>query len=310
MYHEIGIQRLSENQLSKLRNGHSVRIKLGNHHKIALSVQQLKKLHKAAQKNAATTISFDPYQMEKHGAGIFGDIAKKAKAFIQKHHLQNVINPIINHARNMGHKGVSKISGYAHSKVNELQPIDGGGPISDALNVVGNVGGPIGAASKVASTFASMFGFGARKHYTAPIKRAPKRTTTRRKVGKGFLGDLAKAGAKAVAKKGIEVGSEYLQNKVSGAAVISKSRRIVGRKAVASRKKKTSGGNGGALYPAGVGGAMYPAGCGVSPLADAARQFREQRQSKRPAGGAMYPAGGACGAGYGVNSLADTFFHM
>ena len=288
MYHEVGIQKLSENQLSKLRNGHSVRIKIGNHHRIALSLQQLKKLHKAAQKNAATTISFDPYQMEKHGAGILGDIAKKAKAFIQKHNLQNVVNPIINHARNMGHKGVSKLSSYAHSKVNELQPIAGGGPISDVLGVVGNVGGPIGTASKVASTFANMFGLGARKHYTAPIKRKPKRTTTRRKVGKGFLGDLAKAGAKAVAQKGIEVGSEYLQNKISGMAVSPKHRRIVGRKAVASQKKKSHGGSGGSLYPAGYGGAMYPEG--VEFLADTARQFREQRQSKRPTGGAMYPA--------------------
>jgi hypothetical protein len=40
--------------------------------------------------------------------------------------------------------------------------------------VVGNVGEPIGAASKVASTFANLFGLGARKHYTAPMKRKPK----------------------------------------------------------------------------------------------------------------------------------------
>jgi hypothetical protein len=65
-------------------------------------------LHKAAQKNAAATVSFDPYQREKYGAGILGDVAKKVKAFIQKHHLQKVINPMINHARNMGHKGDSK----------------------------------------------------------------------------------------------------------------------------------------------------------------------------------------------------------
>ena len=87
MYHEVGIHKLSENQLSKLRNGHPVRVKLGNHHKIHLSVQQLKKLHKASQKGSASTITFDPYQMEAHGSGIFGDIARKAKAFVQKYHL-------------------------------------------------------------------------------------------------------------------------------------------------------------------------------------------------------------------------------
>jgi hypothetical protein len=36
---------------------------------------------------------------------------------------------------------------------------------------------------------------------------------------------------------------------------------------------------------------MYPAG--VDFFADTARQFREHRQWKNPAGGAMYPAGGA-----------------
>ena len=39
MYYEVGIQKLSDNQLSKLRNGQPVRVKLGNHHKICLSIQ-------------------------------------------------------------------------------------------------------------------------------------------------------------------------------------------------------------------------------------------------------------------------------
>ena len=285
MYHEVGIQRLSDNQLSKLRNGHSVRIKLGNVHKIALSVQQLKKLHKAHKKGAATTISFDPYQTEQHGAGILGDIAKKAKAFIQKHKLQSVINPLINHARNMGHKGVSKLSHFAHSKVHELQPIDGGGPVSDVLGLASNIGGPVGTAANVASKIANMFGFGAaRKHNSATVKRRAKRTT---KKGKGIIGDFVKAGAKEIAKKGIEIGTDYLKNKVDGMAVVQKHRRIVGRKPVASRKKRTH--SGGAMYPA--GGAMYPAGGAMY-----------------PAGGAMYPAGGALmPSGYGGNSAISDF---
>ena len=40
MYHSVGIDKLSENQLSRLRNGHSVRVKLGHHHKVHLSVHQ------------------------------------------------------------------------------------------------------------------------------------------------------------------------------------------------------------------------------------------------------------------------------
>ena len=92
MYYEIGIQKLSDNQLSKLRNGHPVRVKVGNHHKIALSEQQVKKLNKASKKGSASTITFDPYQLEAHGSGILGRKAKyigrKAKALVQKYKLQ------------------------------------------------------------------------------------------------------------------------------------------------------------------------------------------------------------------------------
>ena len=76
MYHPIGIQKLSETQLSRLRNGHPVRVKIGSHHKIHLSVPQLKKLHTAHKNGKASTITFDPYQLEAHGSGLFGDSTK------------------------------------------------------------------------------------------------------------------------------------------------------------------------------------------------------------------------------------------
>ena len=79
MYKTVGIEKLSENQLCRLRNGHSVRVKLGSHHNINLSVQQLKKLQSASKKGKAFTITFDPYQKEAHGCGTFGDIARKTK---------------------------------------------------------------------------------------------------------------------------------------------------------------------------------------------------------------------------------------
>ena len=247
MYHEIGIQKLSENQLSKLRNGHPVRVKLGDHHKICLSVQQLKKLHRASKKGSASTISFDPYQLEAHGSGILGNIGKKAKAFIQKYKLQDIVNPVINRVKNEGHKGVSKLSNYAHSKINEIQPIERGeGMIGDVLGVLGNV--------------AKTAGFGvARKH------SIPKKIKVRK--GKGILTDLAKSALKAVATKGIEAGSNYLQDKVSGMGYkrFARGNRVVGRKAPSA--KRSFGGSGvgcgdgcgGALYPSGYGGALFPA---------------------------------------------------
>jgi len=142
MYEAIGIHKLSENQLSRLRNGHPVRIKLGNHHRVHLSVHQLNKLHSAHKRNKAYTVQFDPYQMEAHGSGFFGDIATKAKQFIQKHHLQHVVNPLISGVKNAGHRTVERVSGMAHrginrashlahSHLNHIQPIEGHGMLGD-----------------------------------------------------------------------------------------------------------------------------------------------------------------------------------
>jgi len=278
MYHEVGIHKLSENQLSKLRNGHPVRVKLGNHHKIHLSVQQLKKLHKASQKSSASTITFDPYQMEAHGSGIFGDIARKAKAFVQKYHLQDVVNPVIHKAKRLGHHAVNQASHYAHSQLNRLQSIEGsgmkrgrrsgkglfGGILSGASGLSNLIGGPgSDEASKVLGTIggiANTLGLGVvRKHHTPHTRK--KRITK----GKGFvedLGAIAKKAGKEMANKGIEFGADYLKNKVSGMGTkrFAPNRRIVGRK---SAHKKTFGGSGcgGALYPSGVyeGTSLFPA---------------------------------------------------
>jgi hypothetical protein len=268
MYHEVGIQKLSENQLSKLRNGHPVRVKLGDHHKICLSVQQLKKLHRASKKGSASTITFDPYQLEAHGSGILGNIGKKAKAFVQKYKLQNIVNPIINRVKHESHKGVSKLSNYAHSKINEIQPVEQGeGFLGDVFNVLGTV--------------AKTAGFGvARKHSIQ--KKPATRPQGKAKKGKGIITDLAKTAAKSVANKGIEIGADYLKDKISGMGNkrFANVRRIVGRKAPAKKTfggtgRKISaiigesccggamypGGYGGALYPGGYGGALYPSGC-------------------------------------------------
>lgn len=248
MYYEVGIQKLSDNQLSKLRNGHPVRIKLGNHHKISLSIQQLKKLQKASKKGSASTITFDPYQLEAHGSGMFGDIGRKAKALVQKYKLQDIVNPVISRVKKESHKGVSKLSNFAHSKINELQPIEkeGQGFIGDVLGVLGNV--------------AKTAGFGVAKKHSTPMKK-------RGRKGKGILTDLAKTAVKSVATKGIDMGANFLKDKVSGMGNkrFTENRRIRGRNAPSG--KRSFGGSGmdcssygSALYPAGnYGGALYPA---------------------------------------------------
>jgi len=66
MYHKIGIQKLSPAQISRLLNGHAVRVKHGSGHEIHASTEQHKKIHSAHKKGKAHTLTFDPYQIAQH----------------------------------------------------------------------------------------------------------------------------------------------------------------------------------------------------------------------------------------------------
>ena len=57
MYHLIGIDKLRENQLSRLRNGHSVCVQLGNDHMVHLTGHQTGRLHTAHNNGKATTLT-------------------------------------------------------------------------------------------------------------------------------------------------------------------------------------------------------------------------------------------------------------
>ena len=66
MYHKIKIGNLSNTQISRLLNGHGVRISDGANHEIELSKEQLKKFMKAREKGKAMTLNMDPFQMQAH----------------------------------------------------------------------------------------------------------------------------------------------------------------------------------------------------------------------------------------------------
>jgi hypothetical protein len=128
MYHSVGVQKLSETQKSKLRNGHPVRIKKGSGNNLHLTDEQIKKLEAAHKKGAAYTLTMHPEQEEKHktGAGMFGDIATKVKAFVRKH--KDLINPIIGRVRAGAHSGIDKLSAKAREKIDDIiKPIEGEG---------------------------------------------------------------------------------------------------------------------------------------------------------------------------------------
>ena len=108
MYHPVSIKHLSHAQISKLLNGHPVRVKHGPGHQIEVSHEQHKKLHKAHTKGVASTIQFDPFQQANHqhlrGEGI-GSAFKKVGRMIKS-------NPVLN---NMAHQAINSASDYANA---------------------------------------------------------------------------------------------------------------------------------------------------------------------------------------------------
>jgi len=66
MYHKASISPLSSTQISKILNGHSVRVSAGNGHDIELSKEQFKKFSKAHKTGKGMTLTMDPYQMQNH----------------------------------------------------------------------------------------------------------------------------------------------------------------------------------------------------------------------------------------------------
>ena len=230
MYTLVGIQKLSETQKSRLRNGHPVRIKKGSGNQLHLTNEQIKKLESAAKKGAAYTLTLHPEQAEKHGSGFFGDIASKAKAFARKH--KDLINPIIGRVRAGAKSGIDKLASKANEKVDEyIKPIEGEGIIGDALK------GLIG-----------MTGLGMKK------RGRPKKILTevvdnkvRVRKGKGILGNIIKAVTPAV----IDTVAGSVKGKVSGMGVARKKIVGLGIKKVGKSRKAGRPRKGGALFPAG-----------------------------------------------------------
>ena len=118
MYHKASISPLSATQISKILNGHSVRISAGNGHDIELSKEQLKKFAKAYQTGKAMTLAMDPYQIQNHqhlrGAGSGGSVGRinKYNKWVDALGARQVIDAGMS-------KGASSISGMGVGRVNK-----------------------------------------------------------------------------------------------------------------------------------------------------------------------------------------------
>jgi gas vesicle protein len=230
MYSPVGIQKLSPAQVSRLRNGHGVRVKEGSAHTVHLSEAQIKKLKAATRRGAAYTLILDAEQKTKHGSGLWGDISSKVKSLVRQN--RDLINPIIGRARSYAKSGIQKLADKANAKVDQYTPeIQGEGIIGDILKGISTVAGMTGLGMKKR---------GRPRKILTEVVTIPKQVRVRK--GKGILGNIIKA----VAPAAIEGLAGLAKDKVAGMGV-AKKKIGLGLKKVKKRK-------GGALYAAGYSG--------------------------------------------------------
>lgn len=276
MYEVVSVGKLSETQKSKLRNGHPVRVKKGSGNSLCLSHDQIKKLESAARKGKAVTITLHPEQAEKHGSGIFGDIATKLKKLAVQN--KDLINPIIGRVRGTAKRGVSKLANKANETIDKyITDIEGGalypagaGLGGGALYPAGYSGNGLkkkrgrkkkgeGIIGDVLKNVIGMTGLGVGdkvkpKTLKDVLEKPEAKKRGRKKKGEG-IGDLAKLAAKALAPIAIDAASNFAKDKVAGMGVKKKRGRKPGKVTtgqllgMAKRLKKMGRKKGGKLEP-------------------------------------------------------------
>jgi hypothetical protein len=246
MYEVVSVGKLSETQKSKLRNGHPVRVKKGSGNSLCLSHDQIKKLESAARKGKAVTITLHPEQAEKHGSGIFGDIATRLKKIAVQN--KDLINPIIGRVRGTAKRGVSKLANKANETIDKyITDIEGGalypagaGLGGGALYPAGYTGNGLkkkrgrpkkgqGIIGDVLKNVIGMTGLGVKPKTLKDVLEKPEaKKRGRKKKGEG-IGALAKLAAKALAPIAIDAASNFAKDKVSGMGIKKKRGRKSGK---------------------------------------------------------------------------------
>ena len=251
MYQKIGVEKLSPTQISKLLNGHRVRVKHGNGMEMCCSPEQHKKITGAGKKGKAHTMQLDPYSMSlnqhlrgnKKGKGGFEDFfTKTLPAAIIKPAKQighdlgkpfEVLSPIGNvNPFDLGYQlGYNYIGpaivGKGPSSRGRGRPKKGSGPFEDfftktipkAFTKKANeyIQNPQNLVADVLDSQSPIKVPLINKNPEALLMRGKgKITRGRRKAvrGRGWFQDLAKAGAKALAPVVIDEASKALKGLV------------------------------------------------------------------------------------------------
>ena len=135
MYIQHGIEKLSPAQVSKLLNGHPVRVRHGQHHKIHITEEHAKKILRAHRKGAKATIQLDPYAREHNqhlrGRGSWDTLG------------DNVAGNLGRLADAGTNRGIRAIDGSGVRRRGRPRKMHGGNVVDDFLSHIGNNAEPI-----------------------------------------------------------------------------------------------------------------------------------------------------------------------
>jgi len=243
MYHKASIAPLSSTQISKILNGHSVRISAGNGHDIELSKEQLKKFAKAQKSGKGMTLTMDPFQMQNHnylrGSGNVKKTAKGNAKLLITSATDRAIRALEGSGVNRLNKA-NRWESFANSTLRD--GIDTAGKAArvyyDSTNPMAQMGFGIGGNVKAVSKD------NAKRLITSATDRA-----IRALDGSG-VNRLKKAGnweqfANATVRDGIDTAGK-------AARVYYDSTDPMAQMGFGLRKRKPRRKRGGALYPAGI----------------------------------------------------------
>ena len=240
MYHNCGVQKLSPAQLTKLKHGQAVRIKVGSHHTLPLRKDQIKKLQSAHKRGSGITIELDPTSLNAlHGSGFF-DSMKKAFSHPITKQISQAVRPI---ATNMARSSLSAF-----------------GPTGQAL---GN------ALIDVANQQAEQHGYGVKKkvgkkHYVHHDVRMYEPVEHGQHLhGEGFFDSLKKAAssnvAKSLSKSLRPMATEFVRSKLPqdgvlgalGNLAVDEANKLAERHGYGVKRRRGRPRKGGALMAAG-----------------------------------------------------------
>ena len=198
MYIKTSIGKLSDIQIRNLKKGKNVRIKKGTSHTVFLTQEQVYKFNHNTSKGKALTIKLKPEQIVSEGSGLIGDLV-------------GLVHPTAGKLASMVGLGMKQKKGR--------------GLAADLIGLVHPTAGKL----------ASMVGLGMKKRKGKGIMGdlanslmfsagVPNKVFAPKKLGNGFIENLAKEAAINLAKsagkfavdKGLELGGNYVKGKIEG----------------------------------------------------------------------------------------------